>query len=270
MPGLLAQHRRRFINAGVEDTLRWCAHPDATVIGNHHTDQFWIQVFAPTAAPISAHTARWFLRTLKLAGDWDYEAVATLINDLRTAAVFRPHRDIPALAIALRQLQQDPDLVCTPAMSKLAQLVFLDAEVYVWQEPAWQSVLARRQHPLSGMALQNAPDWYASAHDYAAYHVECQRIFEREMARADFVEAADLVIGLLRTISGPLADAAIPDAFFQRYLLGKMLFHEGWHMKFGRVANCEFESTPVDTSLRPGLYQRLRSYVRLSGTEASA
>jgi hypothetical protein len=268
MSGFPAQHRRRFLNAGVEDTLRWCAGPDASVIGNYHTDQYWMQAFAPKAEPVDAETARWFLGTLKLGGEWDYEAVARLINNLRTTAAFVPDRDIPAVAHALRRLQ-NRDIVCTTAASKLVQIMFPAAEVYVWQELAWQAVLLRQQNPLSDMGLLNAPGWYARAHDYAAYHVECRRILQQEMARDDFAEAVNTVTGLVRTISGPLADPAVPDAFFQRYLLSKVLFHEGWHTKFGRMAHCD-ESMPANDQIRPGLYQRLRSYIRLGGTEAMA
>lgn len=268
MTWFLARHRRRFLNAGMEDTVRWCAGPDKTVIGNHRTDQYWIRTFAPSAAPVSAGIARLFLETLKLAGGWDYEAVANLINNLRATTAFLPGRDIPSLGHALRRLQ-DREIVCMTAASKLAQLVFPAAEVHIRQELSWQAILSRQQHPLSGMALQNAQDWYASAQDYVSYHAECRRILAGEMTRADFIEAAEVVTSLLRTVPGPLSDPAIPDAFFQRYLLDKMLFHEGWHIKFGRIANCD-ESIPVNDQIRPGLYQRLRSYIRLGASEAMA
>ncbi len=269
MSGFLAQNRRRFLNAAVEDTLRWCAQPDGTVIGNHLTDQYWIRAFAPSAPEIDADTARHFLETLKLASGWDYDAVAALINDLRTSLTFSPGGHVPALAEALRRTQ-DRDIPCTLAASKLAQVVFPATDVHVWHDLSWQAVLLQEKHSVESTVMQEASS-HSCDHDYAAYHAGCRRILKQEVARSDFVEAVSLVTTLLRALPGPLADCAIPDAFFQRYLLEKLLFHQGWHSKYGRVARSEaLESGVENKPIRPALYQRLRSYVRLGGSEISA
>lgn len=269
MSGFVAHNRHRFLNAAVEDTLRWCAQPDGTVIGNHPTDQYWIRAFAPSAPETDADTARHFLGTLKLASKWDYDAVAALINDLRASLTFSPARDVPVLAEAL-QRRQDRGILCTVAASKLAQVVFPAMDVHVWHDRSWQAVLLHEQQSLDRAAMQEASS-HSCDHDYAAYHAGCRRILKRELARSDFVEAASLVTTLLRALPGPLADCTIPDNFFQQYLLDKLLFHQGWHSKYGRVAHSEALETGLEnSSIQPGLYQRLRSYIRLGGSEVSA
>jgi hypothetical protein len=266
MSTFLAERRRQMLNAATEDTLRWCARPEATVIGNHPTDQFWVQAFAPSARRVEADMARRFLDTLKLATvDWDHVGASRIINDLRGSRDFLPERDIPELVQALRGANRQ-GVQCTLVASKLANFVFPTAEVYIWHELTGLVLLAERQPPSARPRLP-VPAGYdrLDSCDYVAFHAACRQTLVGEMAQEDFVEAARLVTGLLRAVPGPLADPAVPDAFFQRYLLAKLLFHECWHLRYGQMAHTMPEASPggADASATGSrVYERLSSYVR--------
>lgn len=148
--------------------------------------------------------------------------------------------------------------------------MFPATDSHVWHYLSWQAVLLQENHSVECTVTQEASS-HSCDHDYAAYHAGCRRILKLEVARSDFVEAVSLVTTLLRALPGPLADCAIPEGFFQRYLREKLRFHQGWHSKYGRVARSEaFERGVENKPIRPPLYQGLRSYVRLGGSEISA
>lgn len=180
--GSLSQQRSRFLAAAIEDTLRWCGQPDATIVGNHPTDQFWIRAFALSAPQVDAATTRPFLATFKPVCGWDYHAAAEIINDLPCAVTFVPERDIPPLAQALGRAQKR-DVVCTLAASKLAHAIFPKADVHVWHDLAVRSVLSATER----LVLDSC------AGEYATYHAGCRRVFRQETTKADFVEAASPV-----------------------------------------------------------------------------
>lgn len=111
----------------------------------------------------------------------------------------------------------------TSAASKIANLSFLDAEVYIWDSLATRSVRLRER--LAGLR----PEVFVRGgeHRYGVYHAACRRAYEREMEQDDFLEKAQLVMDRVRTIDGPLADPAVGNSFFYRRLLDKLMFHEG-------------------------------------------
>jgi hypothetical protein len=223
MTDIYGAHRAQLLEAATEDTLKWLVGPDETA-GTKPSDQFWIRAFAGDAGPFAPDDAHRFLVTfvLTIMTQWDREKVAQAIDAFRETADFDPATHIPALAEALREANE-PGNRQTSAASKIANFAFLSAEVYIWDSLAMRSV--RLRETLAGRKRES----YTSGreHRYHAYHTACRRAFEREMGQDDFLQKVRIVIDQVRTIDGPLSDPTVPDSFFQRRLLDKLMFHEG-------------------------------------------
>lgn len=223
MTDIYGAHRAQLLETATEDTLKWLAGPDQPA-GTKPSDQFWIRAFARGAGPFAPDDAHRFLVTfiLTIMTRWDREKVAQEIDAFRETADFDPATHIPMLAEALREANE-PRNRQTSAASKIANFAFVSAEVYIWDKLATGSVRLREK--LGG----RKPEAYTSGgeHRYPAYHAACRRAFEREMGQDDFLQKVRIVIDQVRAIDGPLSDPAVPDSFFQRRLLDKLMFHEG-------------------------------------------
>ncbi|WP_159980638.1 MULTISPECIES: hypothetical protein [unclassified Novosphingobium] len=231
MLDIYGANRRQLLTIASTDTLKWLVGPD-DMVDTCHSDQFWIREFASEAPPVGIETVRMFLSTFRLTQytQWDRPVVGTLVDDLRRIHDFDSCRDIPNLSKSLRAANHLNNRQ-TSAASKIANFTFPSAENYIWDSLATKSVRLREK--LAG----RRPDAYTPGgeHDYPAYHAACRRAFEREMGQDDFTEQACLVTARVRAIPGPLADPQVPDAFFQRRLLDKLMFHEGSAIKNGSL-----------------------------------
>ncbi len=226
MTDIFGAHRRQLLETATQDTLKWLVGPDEPV-GKNPSDQFWIRAFAQNAGPFAPDDAHRFLITfiLTIMTRWDRDKVAQEINAFRQIATFDPTTHIPALAEALRTAN-DPRNRQTSAASKIANFAFLSAEVYIWDSLAMRSVRLREK--LGGRKPETyTPGIPGGDHRYPAYHAACRRAFESEMGQDDFVEKAHIVTDHVRTIAGPLSDPAVPETFFHRRLLDKLMYHEG-------------------------------------------
>lgn len=223
MTDIYGAYRTQLLETATQDTLKWLVGPDEPV-GRNPSDQFWIRAFARGAGSFAPDDAHRFLVTfiLTIMTRWDREKVAQEIDAFRETASFDPATHIPTLAEALREANE-PRNRQTSAASKIANFAFLSAEVYIWDSLAMRSV--RLRETLEGRKREAYTS--GSDHRYPAYHAACRRAFEREMGQDDFLEKARIVINQVRAIDGPLSDPAVPDSFFHRRLMDKLMYHEG-------------------------------------------
>lgn len=254
MLDIFGEHRRQLLEIAYNDALNWLASAD-DLVGTRPTDQYWVRNFAAQAGPVQTETAQRFLSTflLTIMTRWDNEAVARIIDDLRVKADFQAERDIPVLAETLRNANARKSRQ-TSAASKICNFVFLTAEVYIWDKLATRSV-RHREWLANGSRGRCRAGLYTikGDHDYPAYYSACRRAFEREMAQTDFMEKAEALTRHVRGISGPLAAPDVPDGFFQRRLLDKLMFHEGRALGDERRKHGQFHDTSAPpSSPKPG------------------
>lgn len=229
--------RARFLDLAVKDTLKWCASPNETV-GRKPSDQYWMALLdTRSGIPINEKHAHSFLVTFQLTNRviWDKPLVARIIEELRQSADFDPKIAIPALALRLRDANFRKSRQ-TSAASKLSNFAHPRSDIFIWDNLASRSARFRDWARSGCPGKSSSKTVYldrAGNHDYSAFHEACRLIFNEECAKEDFSRAADQLIEKLRRRTGPISDTAtVPDTFIKRRLLDKLMFWEGWTLKY--------------------------------------
>ncbi|MCP1269966.1 hypothetical protein [Acetobacter cerevisiae] len=227
---LLRDYRSYFLDLAVKDTKKWCVLPDQLVEARKHSDQHWIQLFTNTASqPISGDDARRFLITFMLIrASWKVEDVAKAMNQFASIHSFNPIGDIPAFATQLRGMNILKRRQ-TSAASKIANFMYPNAKVYIWDALATKSARLRDHERVETKRCPLGIYTKDKEHDYARFHAACTLAHEDENAKSDFKEAVAHLDAHFKAQGGPLANREkVSIDFIKRRLLDKLMFWEGW------------------------------------------
>lgn len=233
---MLGNQRAIFLQVAIKDAMKWCVSPDATICGQP-SDQFWIKLLGMDGGDIDETHAHRFLVTFKLTNRfvWNKVLVAQLMGQLRQIENFQPESDISKFAERLRSANTRGARQ-TSAASKISNFAKPATQVFIWDELASRSARFREWSRAGRAGRLTARTVYlndAKEHDYTSFHRACCGVFEEEMKKQDFLSAADEVCHTLRKYPGPAADAdRVPEEFIQRRLLDKLMYWEGWSLKY--------------------------------------
>jgi hypothetical protein len=227
--------RAQFLREAVEDAKKWCPAPEV-LVGGKRSDQFWLQLFSPASASVTADDAFCFLVSFQLTNRiaWDKNAVATRINKFRQEASSDVRAAISALALDLgRCILSARKGRQVSAASKIAFFTRPCQDVYIWDQFARKAAGFR-----DGRS--------ATFDDYASYSDSCARALEKERLREDFVDVFQEFRNYIRHVGGPMAESEIMDgsSFLERRILDKLMFWEGKWLQDRSAGNSAAQVAP--------------------------
>ena len=234
----IQSRRGDYLCLALRDARKWLA-PAHVRVGSLPSDQFWLQQFGTEVSkPVSPDCAHSFLITFQLVRytRWDDARVADLIEEVRQLQDFDVVTGVSRLASKLR-CANTRGTRQTSAASKLANFLKPSSSVFIWDTLATRSARARDYLRHDGKErLRTGP--YVDAvgdHDYAAYWRACKAALDDVCRSTEFKAAAQKLETNSRHCVGMIGNAAkVPDDFFDRRLLDKLMFWEGWALKRGR------------------------------------
>lgn len=230
------ENREHFLNAAREDLEKWCQNPSKRV-GRRHTDQYWIEKFHNSNNPLLENEIHAFFSTFQLTRwmKWDLPKATHAINAFRKSNADDLNNKINELSDTLgncllyRDGQIRPATQQTSAATKLANFIFPQSEVFIWDQ------LANRAARLREARLKNSripslrnPRHYLDhngKHCYASYAAVCAASLNEERTQEDFLAELGKIRTYLADEGGPMA--TLKGDFVERRFLDKLMFQEG-------------------------------------------
>lgn len=212
--------RSEILTHAIKDTKEWSAPPNVPSYDKKRSDQHWIDIFSKEKVnKLSEEDVREFFATFRLhRHSWDYDKVLSLVKVFSKTQNFDPVVDIPSFAIKLKvanKLQR----TATSAASKLANFIFPNDHVYIWDTLAREAVNSRFKNDKQDK-------------DYASFHQACEKILKEEQQQPDFQHAVKELDYFFQNQAGPLANRSkISINYIERRLLDKFLWAEGEFLK---------------------------------------
>ena len=219
----------------VNDVRKWCA-PAESMVGRKHPDTFWMELFDyANETPITADHAHKFLTSFQLTitVEWDKVAVAEILASLRKTVLTNPTNDVPLIAARLRECNK-PKSRQTSAASKIVNFAKPGMAIFIWDQLASRSA-RRRDWLRSGSGGRGRSGLYlrAGEHDYLSFYEACSKALADEQLKPDFEAAVSGLDADMLSQGGLFSDRSrVSRPFIERRLLDKLMFWEGWSLKY--------------------------------------